>query len=98
MPMSSVGRAWRQEAEWQPVSERNRCPICDAAQGCHRDLEGAFVCCARRPSDWPLTNGEWLPRVDTAEGTSRLDSAERADGSVAAAVVRVTTLRYVPRS
>jgi hypothetical protein len=65
--MSYAARSQSQEAEWKLVSEKHPCPICKAADGCHRDLEGAFACCARHPSDWPLTSGAWLHRVELAE-------------------------------
>lgn len=88
--MSNLGRARRQDAEWQVVSERNRCLICGATQGCHRDLEGEFACCSRRPSDWPLTSGEWLHRVE---------SIDLADGSVATTEVVVAVARaFAPPS
>jgi hypothetical protein len=69
--MSTQAQARRQETEWLLVSERNRCPICGASESCHRDLEGAFVCCTRRTSDWLLTNGAWLHRVESIEGAER---------------------------
>ncbi|MEP7122391.1 MAG: hypothetical protein ABJE95_15825 [Byssovorax sp.] len=65
--MSYVARSQSQDAEWKLVSEIHPCPICKAADGCHRDLEGAFACCARHPSDWPLTTGAWLHRIDNVE-------------------------------
>lgn len=65
--MSYFARSQSQEAEWKLVSEKHPCAICKAADGCHRDLEGAFACCARHPSDWPLTSGAWLHRVECAE-------------------------------
>ena len=65
--MSYVARSQSQEAEWKLVSEKHPCPICNSADACHRDLEEAFVCCARRPSDWPLTSGAWLHRVERVE-------------------------------
>jgi hypothetical protein len=65
--MSHVARSRSHEEEWKLVSEKHPCPICKFADGCHRDLEGAFACCGRRPSDWPLTSGAWLHRVERAE-------------------------------
>lgn len=62
--MSYVARSQSQEAEWKLVSEKNPCPICNSSESCHRDLEGTFACCARRPSDWPLTSGAWLHRIE----------------------------------
>lgn len=65
--MSYAVRSQSQDAEWKLVSKKNPCPICESAEGCHRDMEGAFACCTRRPSDWPLTSGEWLHRVERIE-------------------------------
>lgn len=70
--MSYVARSQSQDAEWKLVSEGHPCPICNAADGCHRDLEGAFACCARLPSDWPLTTGAWLHRVERAVSRARV--------------------------
>lgn len=76
------------EAEWKLVSEKHPCPICESAEGCHRDLEGAFACCGRRPSDWPLTTGAWLHRIQSAnENESESEPAEDLVASV-----QVTTL------
>jgi hypothetical protein len=79
--MSYVARSQSQDAEWKLVSEFHPCPICHAAAGCHRDLEGAFACCARQPSDWPLTSGAWLHRVERA--------APRARGGVLSALTEI---------
>jgi hypothetical protein len=65
--MSYVARSQLQEADWKLVSKKHPCPICKAADGCHRDLAGDFACCANRRSDWPLTSGAWLHRVEAAE-------------------------------
>ena len=70
--MSYVARSQSHEAEWKLVSEKHPCPICESADGCHRDLEGAFACCGRRPSDWPLTTGAWLHRIES-ESESELE-------------------------
>jgi hypothetical protein len=62
--MSYVARSQSHEAEWKLVSEKHPCPICESVDSCHRDLEGEFACCGRRPSDWPLTSGAWLHRIE----------------------------------
>lgn len=81
--MSNRENARDQETEWLLVSERNRCPICSASESCHRDLEGAFACCARRTSDWPLTSGAWLHRVESVEGLPLGPSrSPLSDGSI----------------
>jgi hypothetical protein len=55
------------DVEWDDVSEYNPCPVCGAESHCSRHVEDAFVSCARRPSEWPLTNGGWLHRVALSE-------------------------------
>ena len=52
------------EVEWDHVTQRNPCPVCGSGSGCHRHAIAAFVSCSRCPSEWPLTNGAWLHRVD----------------------------------
>jgi len=51
------------EAAWDGVSGASPCPICGCDSRCLWHSESDFVCCARRPSEWPLTNGGWLHRV-----------------------------------
>jgi hypothetical protein len=49
--------------DWNDVSEHQPCPICGGESACSRRVDEAFVSCAHRPSEWPLTNGAWLHRV-----------------------------------
>src|SRR5678815_2827152 len=51
------------DADWERVSASRPCPICGCDNACRRHVVDAFVCCARQPSDWPLTDGGWLHRV-----------------------------------
>jgi hypothetical protein len=83
--MSYVARSQSHEAEWKLVSEKHPCPICESVDICHRDLEGAFACCGRRPSDWPLTSGAWLHRIES-ESESETES-ERSEHLVTSARV-----------
>jgi hypothetical protein len=50
---------------WNSVTEYHPCRICGADSACSRRFDEAFVSCAHRPSEWPLTNGAWLHRVAT---------------------------------
>jgi hypothetical protein len=52
------------DVSWDRVTVKNPCPVCGCDSGCHRHAIDAFVSCARCPSEWPLTNGGWLHRVD----------------------------------
>jgi hypothetical protein len=51
--------------EWQSVSSGEPCQVCGARRGCRFQAHGNFVCCVNCESDWPLTNGAWLHRVET---------------------------------
>lgn len=55
------------DGQWDDVSEYHPCPVCGAESNCSRHVDDTFVSCARRPSDWPLTNGGWLHRVTLSE-------------------------------
>lgn len=52
--------------EWTGVSRGLPCAVCGSDSGCRRHTVDAFASCARRPSDWPLTNGSWLHRIADA--------------------------------
>jgi hypothetical protein len=54
------------DSEWRLVSHAHPCPVCGALDACSIHTEDAFVCCAREPSEWKLTNGAWLHRVVTS--------------------------------
>ncbi|MGD0525002.1 MAG: hypothetical protein ABSE49_07655 [Polyangiaceae bacterium] len=51
------------DADWEDVSPRYPCYVCGAGAGCRRQTGNAFVSCAHRQSEWPLTNGAWLHRM-----------------------------------
>lgn len=58
-----TARSFSVESDWTGVSERNPCPICKSTSRCHKHADHAFASCTRQPSEWPLTNGAWLHRV-----------------------------------
>jgi hypothetical protein len=64
------------DADWDDVSPHRPCSVCGAGSSCRRHIDNAFVSCARRQSQWPLTNGAWLHRLTelaapaAREGTS----------------------------
>lgn len=51
------------EADWESVTLHRPCPVCGSSQGCstHSKL---FVSCERERSQWPMTTGTWLHRLD----------------------------------
>jgi hypothetical protein len=61
------------QTDWDGVSEGHPCPICGGRSDCSRCADEAFVACARRPSDWPLTNGAWLHRLTLDEEARQLE-------------------------
>ena len=58
-----AGHRAAMDADWERVSEAKPCPICGSDTLCRKHVVDAFVCCMRRPSEWPLTDGGWLHRV-----------------------------------
>jgi hypothetical protein len=69
------------DSDWSIVTESKPCPICGSAVGCSLHSNAEFACCAREPSDWKLTNGAWLHRVQSAlrmpaSGSANLVTAE----------------------
>ena len=70
VPMKNI------DAEWTRVSKSDPCPICGANTNCEVFSDRRFASCNGRPSDWPLTNGAWLHRVDdTPADSAVLDDA-----------------------
>jgi hypothetical protein len=54
------------EGEWTAVSRRYPCRICGGVDRCRTGFGHQYACCARSPSDWPLTIGGWLHRLDVS--------------------------------
>jgi hypothetical protein len=52
------------DIEWITVSGRRPCPVCGGSLQCQVQAEGAFAACNIRPSDWPMTSGAWLHRIE----------------------------------
>lgn len=55
--------------DWANVTDKRPCPVCGGGSRCRRHTVDAFASCARRPSEWPLTNGSWLHRVAGASAS-----------------------------
>lgn len=58
------------DAEWIRVSAADPCPICGANTSCEVFSDGNFASCNGRTSEWPLTNGAWLHRVEDSASTT----------------------------
>ena len=52
------------DSEWRLVSQERPCPVCGAEDTCGVHTVDTFACCARAPSEWKLTNGSWLHRLE----------------------------------
>jgi hypothetical protein len=62
--MRSVLDANHTDHDWIQVSSAAPCPICGSGQRCRIHADEAFACCTTQPSDWRLSNGGWLHRVE----------------------------------
>lgn len=52
--------------DWQRVSARRRCPLCDKADWCSLASDGSAAICMRVESGKPTRNGGWLHRLTEA--------------------------------
>ena len=60
------------EVEWTFVSAKRPCAICAGQDGCRRGFDDEFACCLRVSSQWPLTAGGWVHRVERKAEPSRV--------------------------
>jgi len=51
------------DSDWRSVSQEHPCPVCGKGDGCCIHTDDDFASCAREPSEWKLTNGSWLHRL-----------------------------------
>lgn len=58
-----IARSSTLESDWESVSPLHPCPVCSARTGCRLHADAPFACCESEPSEWPLTNGSWLHRL-----------------------------------
>ncbi len=75
------------DSDWRLVSQERPCPVCGAEDTCGIHTVDKFACCARAPSEWKLTNGSWLHRLQSpqapaplADVPARLQPAANANG------------------
>lgn len=75
------------DSDWKLVSQERPCPVCGAEDTCGVHTVDEFACCARAPSEWKLTNGSWLHRLQSAQApaaladvSARLQPAANANG------------------
>ena len=75
------------DSDWRLVSQERPCPVCGGEDTCGIHTVDTFACCARAPSEWKLTNGSWLHRLQPpqapavlAEVSALLQPAANANG------------------
>jgi len=56
------------DTDWRLVSQERPCPVCGSQDACSVHTKDDFACCAREPSQWKLTTGAWLHRVQARTG------------------------------
>jgi hypothetical protein len=71
------------DSDWRMVSQERPCPVCGADDACSVHTADPFACCAREPSDWKLTNGAWLHRVEVSAAVAKADLLGRLSSGVA---------------
>jgi hypothetical protein len=70
------------------VSAGSPCRVCGGSAGCRVHSDFGFASCNNTPSEWPLTTGAWLHRIDTlasSSATTRDDVAVLASPTLEAA-------------
>jgi len=77
------------DSDWRLVSQERPCPVCGADDACSIHTADPFACCAREPSDWKLTNGSWLHRVDVSAVVAKADLLGRINPVVSGSGVRL---------
>jgi hypothetical protein len=66
--MRTARHATPLESDWMTVSGMHPCPVCGGTDlSCRIHTDEPFACCARTPSQWPMTSGEWLHRTCTID-------------------------------
>jgi hypothetical protein len=75
------------DSDWRLVSQERPCPVCGGEDTCGVHTVDTFACCARAPSEWKLTNGSWLHRLQPpqtpsvlADVSAHLQPAANANG------------------
>lgn len=75
------------DTDWRLVSHERPCPVCGSQDACSIHTKDAFACCAREPSEWKLTTGAWLHRVQARSAMAKVPT-----GKVPAGLGQLDTL------
>jgi len=83
------------EVEWTLVSVKGPCTICGGHDSCRRGSGDEFACCTRISSEWPLTVGGWVHRLDLeaerrlASTASHVDRSDHRTAEIGGVVMRL---------
>jgi hypothetical protein len=72
------------EVEWTKVSPKHPCIVCAGHAGCLRGVDDEFACCSHVPSEWPLSAGGWVHRVEREAATEEVIGVARHREAAAA--------------
>jgi hypothetical protein len=75
--------------EWKLVSNARPCPVCGAHDACSIHLQDDFACCAREPSEWKLTNGSWLHKIQARTLPTTPETFPAYDGKSSGTRIRL---------
>jgi hypothetical protein len=64
MTVHPVPALLNDRVEWTSVSSKRPCPVCGSSSSCLVQA-GSFACCSKHQSEWPLTTGAWLHRIES---------------------------------
>lgn len=66
------------DGDWNRVSGATPCTICGGRGDCRTHVDEAFAWCVEQPSDWCLTDGGWLHRIEQEALTISAGHARKA--------------------
>ena len=69
--------------EWTSVSSKRPCPVCGSSSSCLVHGARSFACCAKHQSEWPLTTGAWLHRLESTGAVEHSLATAALPGSLA---------------
>ena len=84
------------DTDWKLVSIERPCPVCGSKDACSIHTKDEFACCAHEPSEWKLTTGAWLHRVQARSAVgkvpsvlSQLDARSQMDAAPSGGPIRL---------
>lgn len=78
------------DSDWRLVSTERPCPVCGSRDACSVHTKDDFACCAREPSQWKLTTGAWLHRLEVPSRVALVsDAVDQIDPSQSGIRIRL---------